>query len=194
MTTIPSTSRFLRRLALFGALLLPVILAGCGTAAGQRALTVFFNRVPAFPEPEQYCQEYEAKKPVAVKGALARVANRSSHLPYEEKRCSDCHKQDKDLGGGLVVERERLCFKCHPDILEHHFVHGPAAEGECLACHLPHSSSYASLLMSELDKVCARCHTEARVASAMHERLGEKGMMCVDCHDPHSGTSKYFLR
>lgn len=186
--------RRLRRVLALALALLPLFL-GCSATARHQALTVFFNTVPSFPESGEYCEEYQAdKESAAARVKTVTVPVNVSHLPYEEKRCPDCHSEQKDTGGGLVLPREKLCFKCHPDILEHGFVHGPAAEGDCLACHLPHSSSNKALLAVEREKLCGGCHTERRVASAMHDRLSQKGLFCMDCHDPHSGTSQYFLK
>lgn len=192
-TSLPIPCHRPLRRALAAALLL--LLAGCSAGARHRAMTIFFNTVPSFPEATEYCGDYlKHKSQAATQQTKAAVPVNTSHAPYEEKRCSDCHTEQKDAGGGLVLPRERLCFKCHPDIIQHGFVHGPAAEGGCLACHVPHSSSNKALLSVEREKLCVGCHTERRVAAAMHDRLGEKGLFCMDCHDPHSGTSKYFLK
>lgn len=182
------------RLAL-GFILLPA-LCGCDPMARQQAMTVFFNRVPTYPDPVQVCEEYDRNRAavLASAGSKKEVPKQSVHLPYGEKRCNDCHSEEKDMGGGLKLPRNKLCFKCHPDILPHAFAHGPAAEGDCLACHLPHTSSFGFLLIEDRFKLCGGCHTEQRVAAAMHDRLGSKGMACIDCHDPHSGAGKYFLK
>lgn len=178
-------------------LLIVAFLAGCDPVTRHRALTVFFNKVPSFPEPEEMCRDHQKSKEAALLAASRESVGsqkQTAHLPYEEKRCNDCHSEQKDLGGGLVLPRNKLCFKCHPDILQHGFAHGPAAEGDCLACHLPHTSSYSALLMEDRAKLCAGCHVEPRIAAEMHERLGRMGMVCIDCHDPHSGADRYFLK
>jgi len=156
--------------------------------------------VPSLPPAEDYCRDAWEKK---IKSLQAnepsaagehRPAENSTHPPYAEKRCNDCHEAEKTSVSGLVKPKNELCFMCHPDILEHAWAHGPAAVGDCLACHLPHEANYPFLLVREPGTLCGKCHTEERLAAAMHERVKAKGMICIDCHDPHSGSSKYFLK
>ncbi|QWV96418.1 cytochrome C [Geomonas nitrogeniifigens] len=168
-------------------------LAGCGST-GHRMMTIFFNEVPAFPGSDEYCSDYESGKTPTGSKEQQKDVTLVLHLPYKEKRCPDCHSQEKDVNDGLVAPRNKLCFKCHPEIAKHPRVHGPVADGDCLACHLPHSSSNPALLITSRDRICAECHTEQRLAATMHERLSRKGMVCVDCHDPHSSSSKIFLK
>ena len=104
----------------------------------------------------------------------------SSHPPYEEKRCNDCHGTGGGVGSDLVKPKNELCFMCHPDILANPRAHGPAAVGDCLACHLPHDSPNSSLLIKPRSEICGRCHQEKRLAAAMHDRFVEKGMACPE--------------
>ncbi|MBJ6751533.1 cytochrome c3 family protein [Geomonas anaerohicana] len=174
-------------------------LAGCEPAARQRFLTTFFDEVPVLPPVEEYCAEAAVKntvqtsagKPVAV---VKPEYKPSSHPPYEEKRCNGCHEAEKTTISGLIRPRNELCFLCHPRILKHRFAHGPAAEGDCLACHFPHEGSYPSLLLLEPERLCDKCHLEARAAAGMHAKIEANGVRCIDCHDPHSGDSRYFLK
>lgn len=189
---------------LLHALSLLVLLAfqtGCDPVGRQRFLTTFFNEVPTFPPVEQYCQEAEEKKErelallakKAVAGAPV-VYKSSIHQPYEEKRCNGCHQEEKTSISGLLKPETELCFMCHPGILKSALAHGPAAEGNCLACHLPHEASYPSLLAVDPGKVCDKCHSEQRLAQEMHDRIKATGLLCQDCHDPHSGAARYFLK
>ncbi len=176
------------------------LLSGCEPAATHRFLVTFFDEVPSFPPQEQYCAELDeqgrkkAAEPPQKSAAVEQKVEGSSHPPYAEKRCNGCHQSDKTSVSGLLKPPNELCFMCHPKILKHRFAHGPAAEGECLGCHLPHEASYPSLLARPPASLCDRCHSEGRAAAGMHDRITKSGVVCIDCHDPHSGTSKYFLK
>lgn len=177
-----------------------LLLSGCDPTARHRFYTTFFDKVPALPPVEQYCREAEELQAKRAEEAnrpakpVKQAYEQSVHYPYGEKRCNDCHQKDKTSISGLLKPENELCFTCHPSILKFRFAHGPAAEGDCLACHLPHEASYPSLLAREPDKVCEKCHSEARSASAMHDRIKENGIICTGCHDPHSGESRFFLK
>lgn len=172
---------------------------GCDPVARHKFLVTFFDDVPSLPPAQQYCQEaeelaQEAKKAAKVSSASKPVQQGSIHPPYAEKRCNGCHQSEKTSVSGLLKPENELCFMCHPKILAHTFAHGPAAEGACLGCHLPHEASYPSLLVREPAKLCDKCHSERRNAQGMHDRIKASGTICIDCHDPHSGASKYFLK
>lgn len=203
------TRNELRPIITFSAkfLLLCLVLAaacGCDHVTRHKALVSILDGYPSLPPVEQLCQEYEERalaaclKQQAVSAPLA-LSKRSEHLPYQEKRCNDCHQANKGGGdssdeGLLVKPREELCFLCHKDLLSRPFHHGPAAVGDCLACHLPHDSGNPALLVLPKETLCAKCHSERRLAGRMHDQFVEKGMPCVNCHDPHSGDSSYFLK
>lgn len=161
-------------------------------------LTTVFDGVPSLPSAEQMCSDYADKKVTAMKEEMAGVktdqsAHKSSmHEPYSEKNCNGCH--DKTTGNGLVASKEDLCFRCHTNFIKGTMVHGPVAVRDCLACHVPHDSSYPSLLKVERSQVCLSCHREKRAALALHERVAERKMLCVDCHDPHFSNVQYFLK
>jgi predicted CXXCH cytochrome family protein len=177
-----------------------LFLTGCDPLTRHKVLTTIFDGVPSLPPPEDYCRDAAVKKGQDLQAngqpdAAPRPAENSIHEPYAEKRCNECHEAEKTLvSGGLVKPKNELCFICHPDILKLSFAHGPAAVGDCLACHLPHEASYPFLLARERSTLCDKCHQEKRLAAAMHDRFKTMGMVCVDCHDPHSGNSKYFLK
>jgi predicted CXXCH cytochrome family protein len=124
--------------------------------------------------------------------AQAGKAARSIHKPYGEKRCNDCHDFSSKVG--LIRPKEQLCIGCHRDFIKGKYVHGPIATGTCSACHLPHMSEFPSLLELPKSEICAKCHKEKRLAETMHNKVMERGMECVDCHDTHYGDARYFLR
>jgi predicted CXXCH cytochrome family protein len=188
-----------RYLALF-ALCLLFVLSGCDPVTRYKVMSTIFDGVPRLPPPEQLCEEYAAKKVTEFRTELTRKAEakgtdadmRSNHLPYEEKKCDNCH--DKNKEDGLVAPKSKVCFVCHTGFLTGAYLHGPAAVGACLSCHEPHSALFPKLLKNYGDKLCEQCHRETRVATDLHSKVRGLGMACTDCHDPHGGSSPYFLR
>jgi predicted CXXCH cytochrome family protein len=176
-------------------------ISGCDPITRHKVLTTLIDGIPSLPPPEQICEEYAEKKIAADLaartgqsqiGSAAGVDKGSAHPPYQEKLCDDCH--DKTKPGGLILPKNEICFKCHKNFIKGRYVHGPVAVGNCLTCHLPHNSSFPSLLKTGKAELCATCHREKRVASGMHDKLKEKHLVCVDCHDPHFGNVDYFLK
>lgn len=184
------------------ALFLVIFVAGCDSVSRHQVLTTLFDGVPALPAPERLCDDYYEQRVAAeamgqklnTEGAMGVKAQRSSHRPYTEKSCSDCHSSNKNVNDGLIVPKRELCGVCHTDIVKGGNVHGPVAVGDCLACHLPHNSNHKALLKEDPDEVCATCHQEKRLAAAMHQRFITKDISCGECHDPHSGEARYFLK
>ncbi len=186
--------------------LLPVFLClllfGCSDqVTNHKILSTIFDGVPSLPPAAQMCDDYYVQRLAAetagqtlAEAENAAKENRSYHLPYSEKKCNDCHSNDKNQNDGLIVPKQELCFVCHTDFIHGSNVHGPVAVGDCLACHLPHSSSHRALLIEDPDKICATCHQESRLAAAMHDRFTAKIISCGECHDPHSGDARYFLK
>ena len=192
-------------LKLLLALLLPalcLLLSGCDPVTRHKALSTIFDGVPTLPPAENLCKDYYTQRVAAERsgatvtgeGGNVTTVIASVHLPYEEKRCSDCHTEDKDKNDGLVRQKRELCFVCHKDFIKGSFVHGPVAVGECQACHLPHNSTFTGLLKTEKGKLCESCHREKRLTTGMHERFVARQMVCIDCHDPHFGEVRYFLK
>jgi predicted CXXCH cytochrome family protein len=181
---------------------LSLILSGCDQVTRHKVLTTIFEGVPSLPPVDELCSEYheqemekylalQAGKELAAKLAGAQAAI-STHKPYNEKKCRDCH--DFETQVGLVRPKQELCVMCHTGFIRGSFVHGPVEVGDCSACHLPHSSEFSSLLELDKNRICDKCHTEKRLAANMHKQVMAKGMNCVDCHDPHFGDSMYFLK
>lgn len=176
------------------------ILVGCDPIVRHKVLTTVFDGVPELPPPEQICTTYADLKLTEYKEELAGAkkaaeegrSQGSVHLPYDEKKCNDCHDKNKD--DGLVRPAKELCLMCHKGFFKGHFQHGPAAVGDCLSCHLPHNSAYTSLLKEDRKAICDLCHKEQRAALGLHNKVAERKLACADCHDPHYGSSPYFLK
>ncbi len=181
-----------------------LLLIGCDATARHKVLTTIFDGVPSQIPPEEVLDDYYNKRRQAELDAAAGLASKegkipgrhiSKHLPYAEKKCKDCH--DFSTSVGLVKPPRELCFVCHRDFLDYilePYVHGPVAVGDCSACHLPHSSENTSLLELNRNEICDKCHHEERLAVAMHDKVMNHGLACVDCHDAHYGQARYFLK
>ncbi|PLX91917.1 MAG: cytochrome C [Desulfuromonas sp.] len=178
--------------------MITVLLVGCDPVARHKFKTALLDGYPSLPAPDEYFAHYSEQLALLQKqaeensvDAETQVSKRSVHSPYEEKACSDCHDKQKNIG--LVLPKNQLCGMCHQDFVQGKVVHGPVAIGACLACHLPHSSEHPSLLKQPVNIICNDCHTEGRLAERLHNTANTRGLICVDCHDPHFSNSRYFL-
>ena len=187
-----------RYLAIVTLFLLLLVLQGCDPLSRHKVLSTIFDGVPSMPPAEQYCGEYaeqrvaDYKAELSMKVKATETSVLSEHEPYREKRCDDCH--DKTKEDGLVKPKKQVCFVCHTNFLTGEFQHGPAAVGECLVCHEPHSAKFPKLIKKGGNELCEACHLEKRTAAELHARVRGLGMACADCHNPHSANSKFFLR
>ncbi|WP_328754550.1 cytochrome c3 family protein [Geomesophilobacter sediminis] len=187
-----------RSAAAFLAAAVLLVLAGCDPLTVHKVTTTIFDGVPSMPPAEQYCKDYHerALKEEADAALKARLAQRktaaSSHPPYAQKRCSNCH--DKNTESGFVTPADELCAHCHKNFPQGEYLHGPAAVGACLKCHVPHTSDNPSLIVKPKSEICGICHVESRLADSMHKKVISNGMYCTDCHDPHGGSNRYFLK
>lgn len=184
---------------LLGGMAIAACICGCDPLTRHKVATTILDGVPSMPPADQYCQDYheraleaERQKAMKAKNSNEPTAAGSSHPPYKEKRCDKCHDKSKD--SGLILPKDKLCFHCHPKIVDNYYMHGPAAVGSCLECHEPHSSNNPALLKLDKGKVCMACHKEERLAASMHTKVVTAGLFCSDCHNPHAGGAQYFLR
>lgn len=174
-----------------------LILSGCDPNTRYKVISTIFDGVPALPPPEQLCEEYAEKQVAEAKAKLLNKETKkgptgSTHLPYQDKQCDDCH--DKSQQGGLIRPKNELCFVCHANFVKGTNVHGPVATADCQVCHEPHTSIFPKLLKSPPEKICETCHREKRIAAAMHDKFAAQQLLCVDCHDPHFGNAQFFLK
>jgi predicted CXXCH cytochrome family protein len=186
-------------LSICATLVVVASLGGCNSLTAYKVTSTIFDGVPRMPPADQYCKDYHDQamlEELTEEGRRSKEQGssqgESAHPPYVEKRCNDCH--DKNKESGFVVEADKLCVHCHTGFPSGEFVHGPVAVGACLKCHVPHSSKYPSLLVRPRTEVCSICHTEPRAAMGLHKTAISKEIACVDCHNPHAGNDRYFLR
>ena len=176
-------------------------LAGCDPITRHKVLTTVFDGVPTLPPPEQICTEYADKKLADLRdelsgkkaaGSGADAGEESVHRPYGEKKCNDCHDKSKD--SGLVRPPNEICLMCHKGFFKGPYLHGPAAVGDCLACHVPHNSPDGPLLKTSAKLICVTCHREPRAALSLHDKVADRKLACIDCHNPHYGSTPFFLK
>ncbi len=188
--------------------LLPVLaavvalnVASCSQSSKHRILTFFFEGVPdqgaaaetveesaSLPEDDGSPRAFE--RPELVKPKFY------WHPPYRNNRCNECH----DVYQGKLIKKpeEGLCISCHTDPPgDREFVHGPVAANACLMCHHQHMSPNPRMLLAEVKSICFRCHQldDLLVGKKHHAVLGaEAPPVCIECHDPHGGNNRFFLK
>lgn len=119
------------------------------------------------------------------------------HHPINEGvvKCSDCH----DVHGTFAednlratVDQNMICTKCHTDVRGPFVYEHPAVKAEgCLACHNPHGSQNARMLvMPAVNMLCNQCHS--RVANATVHGMGagsDELAPCTTCHTYIHGSN-----
>jgi predicted CXXCH cytochrome family protein len=96
------------------------------------------------------------------------------------KRCP--HSQEQP--GCVTAE-------CHAQFAQAKYRHGPAARGECGACHPTDANAPPVAGPVETRVLCRTCHLEYPAGKARHELADEA---CEICHDPHGGADRFFFR
>ncbi|MFH1844801.1 MAG: cytochrome c3 family protein [bacterium] len=88
------------------------------------------------------------------------------------------------------------CFEvgCHAQRRETRWLHGPAAVGACQACHQavgpPAQHRFEPTRPQET--LCTPCHHPETPEPVRHDPFVKSE--CVQCHDPHGGRDKTFIR
>lgn len=157
-----------------------------------------------------------------------------------ERACLNCHDPHaSDHARLLKQETMPLCLECHDRTLEREeggavmniqrelergaALHGPVAEGDCVACHQIHGGDFDRLLKREYStgaystfednsySLCFECHDRSLAEEPTtnvvtgfrngtqnlhhtHVSQQEKGRTCHVCHDPHAGSSEHHIR
>lgn len=187
MPTVRTVSKYLSFVLLF-----LLLLAGpsCSVKNHHKTLSLFFDGVPEpgaenkkgpqGPAPGKKAREKPAKEALIV----------SRHPAYTQRKCRDCHNTQSL--SFLKDKKAGLCFTCHNrEKYTGDFLHGPVAVGACHVCHLPHESKYERLLKSGVPQICIDCHT---TWDRRDVKAHSKGKVCTQCHDPHAGNNRFFLR
>jgi predicted CXXCH cytochrome family protein len=134
--------------------------------------------------------------------------------PPVRSDCVGCHSpHSSNYKYNLLAEPTRdLCFTCHIDKKEETTAalvkHGGLeTEKKCLACHTPHFSNNAKLLVMNPGDLCLSCHdreytkASGKIADIKnvlaknkdwHGPVREKD--CSSCHNPHGSNNFRMLR
>jgi len=171
--------------------------ASCADSTKYRALSFFFDGVPE-PGKARLAAETTGETGSLISGAGSAPAQAEppsryyTHAPYRDNRCAGCH--DSESGQPLKAIRDGLCLVCHaPIAAEHKFLHGPVAVNDCGVCHHHHESRYAKLLLTDPTATCLVCHEREDLTQGEHHADLEQ-RTCVDCHNPHGGNDRFFLK
>ncbi len=84
-----------------------------------------------------------------------------------------------------------ITTECHAKMGKDKFVHGPVAEGECVACH-EQTGKHKFKPITRVEPLCEQCHEPKNVKKVLHPPVKEG--KCTKCHSPHQSPYKYQLR
>lgn len=101
------------------------------------------------------------------------------------------------LTAGGAVAADTSCTDCHDDKQSAKYVHPPAQEGECTACHEPtpehlEEGGPGGMKTNRTASACYQCHDAKNEGKVVHPALEMEGE-CIQCHNPHGSDNKYFL-
>lgn len=132
------------------------------------------------------------------------------HGPAAVWSCLSCHSKRGTPKLATVKPDSKSCFGCHEDTWSSmKYGHGPTAAGSCATCHDPHASNNRYFLRVSAGDLCLGCHDE--IATKAHVIVGfsnaghpvrrtpdpyhpGREFTCISCHNPHAGSSPYFLQ
>ncbi len=157
---------------------------------------------------------------------------------YVGERCANCHSVHFSEHSSLLIKDELdLCLSCHGqdeqgrsgslrnmrgEIEGKKFLHGPVADGDCIACHDPHGSSYALILKDRYPTsfympfkkdaydLCFGCHDKGLLSQQttgdqtgfrngkenlhfLHVVKERKGRTCKACHSVHASDGEKLI-
>jgi predicted CXXCH cytochrome family protein len=100
---------------------------------------------------------------------------------------------DARAAGGNPSAQPPSCVtgSCHSGMGQAAFVHGPAAAGECVACHVP-EAQHKFKRITDVGRLCAGCHEDLITKKVVHKPVGDG--KCTACHDPHQSPFRFQLK
>lgn len=78
---------------------------------------------------------------------------------------------------------------CHENFKMIKHLHAPV-EDDCTACHKKAGNHHFKLQAGK--KLCYQCHDESKDGKHVNEDISF--FECLDCHNPHGGKNKNFLK
>ena len=161
----------------------------------------------------------------------------SGHDPAEKGTCISCHDpHQSDYPRMIKTTLNDLCLGCHDRVIspngteinnikqtlaEGNTIHDPISTGDCIICHLPHSSDYPRLLIGQYPlqqyteakvenfDICFMCHDSEMITADSTEYAtnfrngklnlhylhinGPRGRNCNLCHNAHGAPGKYLI-
>jgi len=155
-----------------------------------KVLSIFFDGVPdpdAPPEDQAAGGEHVA----STKGGK-RLVIASSHKPYKENKCNDCHVGAAASFESFTQLNDSVCVTCHKQVsTAYPLMHGPVAVGACMMCHDPHESSQPHLLKVASPDLCLQCHQRQDLGPPAQDHQ-DAARNCLDCHVGH-GSKRHGL-
>ena len=81
---------------------------------------------------------------------------------------------------------------CHANLMSSKFMHGPAAQQKCMACHeYDEPREHRFKFASDQNKLCGDCHA-MKHRTTVHTPV-QQGR-CTGCHDPHGSEHRSMLK
>ncbi|MEW6087415.1 MAG: cytochrome c3 family protein [bacterium] len=111
------------------------------------------------------------------------------HTGKKDSLCTDCHAMNP------MKADKKMCYSlCHKnDITKWGYMHGPAGEGACLACHDPEgTNSGYKVVVDGGGQICMTCH-EGIGSMKKNVHTAVKKQFCMGCHSPHGTTNDFVL-
>ncbi|MCB1052073.1 MAG: hypothetical protein KDC71_15850 [Acidobacteria bacterium] len=133
--------------------------------------------------------------------------HRTIHIPAFGVSCQDCHvdykahMEDEDTKPSSPVgaSANEVCLSCHNTTHQPKFGGDVHAQNSvyCMDCHQSHKKDAQDvpILSDQQDQLCLSCHTDQRVqfSKPYTHTLGQGGMTCSSCHNPHGGAGQASL-
>jgi predicted CXXCH cytochrome family protein len=93
------------------------------------------------------------------------------------------------------------CTTCHTEVIGARVVHGPAAAGQCGACHVVDTSGGVRRIAlkgggssRDTTRLCIACHEDiADRLTLPHRHAPVASGTCTVCHDPHGSAFRFQL-
>lgn len=177
----------------------------CSQTSRYHVLSFFFDGVPEPGPGARMDSRTSPTGPAVEPRPAAQPMRYYAHTPYRENRCEGCH--DATSRQLIRSVSEGLCLTCHSKLTaEARFVHGPVAVDDCTACHHFHGAAFPNQLLVDPVATCLNCHDREDLSAGDHHqsaptplsvgatRKADDQRSCVECHNPHGGGDRFFLK